>query len=179
MAALRAVRELGLQSWCIGAGMVRALVWDHLHGYGQPSPVQDIDVVYFDPNDLSVSQERRHEARLHELAPDVAWEVVNQAAVHRWLRHSGASDAAPFASLDEGIASWPEYATCVGVCLTPENRIEVIAPHGLDDLFSMVLRWNPTRVSQSVFHQRYASKQFQARWPQVRVAACPPVVPGL
>jgi hypothetical protein len=31
MAQLRAVRSLGLASWCIGAGAVRNLVWDALH----------------------------------------------------------------------------------------------------------------------------------------------------
>eukprot|EP01034_Spumella_vulgaris_P027324 gene27324-34024_t len=41
MAALRAVRELGLDSWCIGAGAVRSLVWDTLHGYTVPSPPQN------------------------------------------------------------------------------------------------------------------------------------------
>lgn len=33
MPALEAVRSLHLNSWCIGAGAVRNLVWDHLHGY--------------------------------------------------------------------------------------------------------------------------------------------------
>ena len=32
MAALRAGRALGLAQWCIGAGALRNLVWDALHG---------------------------------------------------------------------------------------------------------------------------------------------------
>jgi hypothetical protein len=48
MVALRAVRSLGLASWCIGAGAVRTLVWDALHGFAQPSTLEDVDVVYFD-----------------------------------------------------------------------------------------------------------------------------------
>ena len=48
MAALRAVRSLGLRSWCIGAGAIRSLVWDVLHGFDRRSAVEDLDVVYFD-----------------------------------------------------------------------------------------------------------------------------------
>jgi uncharacterized protein len=37
MSALSAVREMGLESWCIGAGAIRNLVWDALHGYEIPT----------------------------------------------------------------------------------------------------------------------------------------------
>jgi len=50
-------------------------------------------------------------------------------------------------SLIEGVASWPEIAT-VAVTLTPSGSIEVIAPHGLDDLFDMVVRWNGASASR-------------------------------
>ena len=35
MQALQAVQQLGLPHCCIGAGAVRTLVWDALHGYAQ------------------------------------------------------------------------------------------------------------------------------------------------
>ncbi|WP_278044437.1 nucleotidyltransferase family protein [Achromobacter xylosoxidans] len=45
MAALRAVRRLGLPSWCIGAGTIRSLVWDTLHGFQEPSIVVDVETL--------------------------------------------------------------------------------------------------------------------------------------
>jgi len=48
MQALRAVRTLGLDSWCIGAGAVRSLVWNHLHGFDVSPSGADVDVVFFD-----------------------------------------------------------------------------------------------------------------------------------
>jgi len=39
MTTLRTVRSLGLASWCVGAGIVRSLVWDALHGYKEASRV--------------------------------------------------------------------------------------------------------------------------------------------
>ncbi len=47
LAALRAVRQLRAPQGAIGAGYIRAAVWDHLCGC-RPSPVDDVDVLYHD-----------------------------------------------------------------------------------------------------------------------------------
>jgi uncharacterized protein len=47
----------------------------------------------------------------------------------------------------------------------------VIAPHGLADLFAMVVRRNPARVSVEAYRQRVASKRYVQRWPRVTVMA--------
>lgn len=84
MQALRAVRDLALPSWCIGAGAVRNLVWDGLHGYPAPSQLADVDVAYFDAADLRPERDEELQRRLHAAMPQVPWEVTNQAAVHHW-----------------------------------------------------------------------------------------------
>lgn len=169
MTALQAARSLKLSSWCIGAGAVRNLVWDHLHGFKTETPAEDIDVVFFDASNLSQEFERAINDRLTLAEPGFNWEAVNQAGVHRWVQSHATQVGQPFRSLAEGIASWPEVATCVGVTLSGSGEIEVIAPHGLTDLFEMIVRWNPSRVSRAVFTERVAKKRFAERWPQVRV----------
>jgi uncharacterized protein len=67
------------------------------------------------------------------------------------------------------VASWPETATAVAVRLLPDDHLHVIAPCGLDDLFGLVLRRNPTRVSLDEFRRRYREKAIQETWPRVRV----------
>lgn len=172
MRALRVARSMGLSSWCIGAGAVRNLVWDHLHSYEVATKPEDVDLVFYEATDLSQDLERLLERKLTLAAPEFTWEVVNQAAVHRWLNSQTKQRVEPFRSLAEGVASWPEVATCVGVTLTASEQIEVVAPHGLTDLFEMVIRWNPTRVSKEVFQERLAKKRFSERWPKVQVLAC-------
>lgn len=162
MAALAAVRSLGLQDWCIGAGAVRAAVWDALHGYAAPSMVDDIDVVHFER--AAQVSDAELAARLSALLPGPRWEVTNQATVHEWL------PGVPFASTEEGIASWPEFATCVGIRLEAGDALSIIAPHGLDDLFGLRVRRNPARVSEATYRERVASKRFAARWPLLDVA---------
>lgn len=168
--ALHAGKNLALSSWCIGAGAVRNVVWDHLHGFAVDTPAQDIDLVFFDDANLSPELEQQLERKLARAEPGFNWDVVNQAGVHRWI-NPHAVQAAPFQSLQEGVASWPEVATCVGVTLNNAGKLEVIAPHGLDDLFEMVIRWNPGRVSSAVFAERVATKRFAERWPRVTVLA--------
>ena len=80
---LRAVNRLGLPDCWTGAGFVRNLVWDRLHGYAEATPLNDIDVLYFDPSDRSRATERALEARLRRALPGQPWSVRNQARMHR------------------------------------------------------------------------------------------------
>jgi uncharacterized protein len=169
MQALAAARTLGLASWCIGAGAVRNMVWDKLHHRRSPSALPDIDLAYFEPDELSTEHDRALQARLAQQAPGLPWEVTNQAAVHLWFERYFGSAVEPLASLQDGVASWPEYATAVGLWLDADDTVRVIAPHGLDDLFDCVIRHNPARASVANFRQRLETKRYRERWPQVRI----------
>lgn len=167
--ALQAARDLRLDAWCIGAGAVRNLVWDHLHGYAQPSQLSDLDLAYFDATDLTSEHDAELQQRLMQAMPDTPWEVTNQASVHNWFEQYFGHAVQPLASLHEAVASWPEYATSVGLCLKPDLTIEVIAPHGLDDLFNCVVRRNSARVSPDTYVARIAQKNYVGRWPKVTI----------
>lgn len=169
MDALVAVRSLGLASWCIGAGAVRNLVWDALHGKTEPSASADVDVAYFDAENLAPEREAELQARLIEILPTVLWEVTNQAAVHHWFESCFGHPVDALRSLEEAVASWPEYATSVGLRLEADDSITVIAPHGLEDLFSCVVQRNPTRVSVATYRRRVMQKRYSERWPKARV----------
>ena len=80
--ALEAVAALDLPDCWIGAGFLRAPVWDHLHGFQRPTPLDDIDVIYFDSEHRAPEADQAQEARLGELAPGLPWSVRNQARMH-------------------------------------------------------------------------------------------------
>lgn len=172
MTALEAVRELGLQDWCIGAGAVRNLVWDHLHAYRTPSPLSDVDVAYFNAADLSQETDRALQAHLSRRLPNIPWEVTNQAGVHLWFEAHFGHAVSPLRSLEEAVASWPEFATSVGLSLSEDGALSVLAPCGLADLFSMTVRRNPARVSVATYRQRLTQKRYRDRWPHVQVVPC-------
>ena len=166
---LRIVRRLNLPEWCVGAGIIRNIVWDHLHSYVMPSPIADVDVAFFDPTDLSRDRDHHLQARLASEQPDIPWEVTNQAGVHLWFEAHFGHAVEPLCSLYEAVASWPETTTSVAVRLTGSNAIEVLAPLGLDDLFGMVVRRNPARVSEATYLRRIAEKRYLQRWPMVQI----------
>lgn len=113
--ALVAVRSLKLSSWCIGAGAIRNLVWDSLHDFEIPSALSDVDVAHFDASDLSAKSDAEIQHRLSNLHPYVPWEVTNQAAVHTWFEAAFGYPVSSLVSLQDAVASWPEFATSVGL----------------------------------------------------------------
>ena len=169
MRVLRVTRDLGLPNWCIGAGALRNAVWDSLHAYAKPSLPGDIDVAYFDAADLSRDRDRDLDRLLASLEPAFKWEVTNQAGVHLWFEQVFAHAVEPLCSIEEAVASWPETATSVAVRLDRNGTIHVIAPLGLADLFHMVVRRNPRRVSVETYRQRVAAKRYSDRWPLVQI----------
>lgn len=168
MRALAAARGLGLASWCIGAGAVRNRVWDHLHGHA-PSAATDVDLVFFDPD---APPDHDHALRTQLLAsnPEWDWDVTNQAHVHLWYGQTFGTAVPPLGSLAEGVGSWPEYATCVGLTLTADHTLTVVAPHGLDDLFGLRVRHNPARATVEQFMARHTGKRWLEQWPRLRLS---------
>jgi len=169
MRALHAVRAVGIPHACVGAGAIRATVWDRLHGYTEPSSLVDVDVAYFDASDVSPDSEAGYRRRLCALIPELAWDVVNQATVHVWYESVFGRKIAPFGSVEDGVGSWPETATAVAVWLDASDRVQVVAPCGLADLCACVVRRNPRFESVPEFRARAEAKRYQERWPRVHV----------
>lgn len=170
MQALQAVAALQLpQPWCIGAGALRNLVWDALHGHATPSALADVDLAHFDPHDLRPQADQQLQARLLQRCPQLPWEVTNQAAVHLWFEAHFGHAVAPLTSLADAVATWPEYTTAVAVTMDGQGRLTLIAPHGVHDLLAMRVRHNPLRASHATFVQRTLQKRYAERWPRVTV----------
>ena len=71
----RVVEALNLPDCWTGAGFVRNVVWDALHDRPWSSSYSDIDVVYFDTDNLGPDQDIRIETKLTASIPDVPWSV--------------------------------------------------------------------------------------------------------
>jgi len=171
MAVLAVVRDAGLPDAWVGAGALRDLVWGELSGVGfRPDEVRDIDVVYFDPADLSRARDDAATGRLAAVRPDLPWQARNQAAVHVWYAaRFGGDPVPPLRSIAEAVATWPETATAVAVRLEPGGAIGVCAPLGLADLLGGVWRRNPARASLDVSRARLARHRPARRWPGIQV----------
>jgi len=163
--ALATIRSLGLTDWYLAAGAIRNTVWHAMHGSTSLRPHSDLDVIYFDsansPNDA--------EHTLRSALPQYTWEVTNQASVHHWQSRATGRDIPAYDSIAASMASWPETATAVGVRLEDSGAMEVIAPHGLVDLFSLTLRPSPAASDPGAYASRLREKAWQLRWPRLTI----------
>ncbi len=165
MQVLQAAASVQQRPWCVAAGAVRNLVWDTLHGHAERTLPGDVDFLFHDTVHLSAEYEQALQARLARALPTVQWDAVNQATIHVHNR-----EAAPYESMAHAMRRWPEPVTAVGVCLHDDGSLEVLAPHGLEDLFDMVSRPVPQAPgTRQIYIDRMLEKNWPARWPKVRV----------
>jgi len=163
---LERVKALDLPDCWIGAGFVRSAVWDHLHGRAPAAPDGDVDVIWFDRTRAASDIDRELEARLNGIEPSVGWSVKNQARMH--LRNGDE----PYTSTADAMSHWPETATAVAVRLT-DSGIEILAPFGLDDLFSLTVRPTPAFSGKRlpILQERMREKRWLERWPRLVLAS--------
>lgn len=157
------ISQLGLPEWYIAAGYVRNRVWDHLHGYPEPTPLNDVDILYYDPDDLAEETEKKYESILREQCHAYNWSCKNQARMH--LRNQDE----PYLSVEDAMKKWPETATAVGISLNDKGNIVILAPYGLHDLFDLVIRKSPFFEDEDVFQQRVQGKKWLEKWPQLSI----------
>ena len=160
---LHCVAQLDLDECYVAAGFVRNMVWDHRHGYPS-TPLQDVDVIYFDAAEVEPASPSRYQAALQRQLPGVNWQVKNQALMHQ---HNGDP---PYRSCLDAMSYWPEKETAVAVRITAERHIEVISAFGLQSLFALQLTHNPRR-DVDTFHERVRAKQWLQQWPGLQLIA--------
>ena len=169
MRLLQAVRDVDLPQWRVAAGCIYQTVWNQLTGRPQGTGIRDYDIMYFDADDLSVASETAIQDRIAAAVPDLpaAVEVRNQARVHLWFEGHFGIPYAPLTSADEAITRYASSTHAVGIRLLPDDRIDVFAPFGLDDIFAMIIRPNYALPNQATHHKKAA--RAKATWPEITV----------
>lgn len=166
---LRAAATLELPDWWVCAGFVRSKVWDVLHGYAVRTPLGDIDVIYYDHQNMDEELEKEFERRLNQFMPGLPWSVKNQARMHE------VNDLPPYRSSVDAISQFPETATALGVKVAESGKLELTAPHGLKDLIDLKVCPTPAFENDErlmkIYRHRLATKQWPWKWPQVTVVS--------
>ncbi|WP_375753592.1 nucleotidyltransferase family protein [Vibrio sp. HN007] len=162
--ALNTIAQLNLPQCFIAAGFVRNLVWDHLHSKTTPTPLNDIDVIYFDASEQQKDKYQEYETKLHSIAPKYNWQVRNQAFMHT------RNGDKPYNSTLDAIGYWPEKETALAVRKINQNQFECISAFGFESLFAMQVTHNPRRKLE-VFNLRVHSKDWLATWPNLTIVS--------
>ena len=169
MQVLLVARHLRLPDWLVFSGAVYQPVLNHLTGRPLDFGIKDYDLGYFDMSDLSYEAEdeviRRVKAAFEEPLRS-AVEVRNQARVHLWFEAKFGEPYTPLSCTAEALERFASATFAVGVRLESDDRLHIVAPFGLADLFALRLRPNPRR--KTVGFAR-ASADVRRRWPEVVV----------
>ncbi len=171
MQVLTTARDLELPDWLIFSGAVYQRVLNHLTGREADYGIKDYDLGYFDASDLSYEAEDQVIRRVAAAFPPPLREMVevrNQARVHLWFEHKFGEPYAPLTCSEEALGRFVSPLFAVAVRLAPDDRLTIMAPFGLEDLFALRLRPNPLRPTNG-FARTAASTL--ARWPEVEAIA--------
>ena len=152
-------------SWLV-AGCIAQTIWNL--GYGQPAEfgLKDVDLIYFDEQDLSFEAEASHERRLGHLFQHlpIKLDVKNEARVHLWYEDRFGYAIEPYSSSSDAIATFPTTATAVGV-RGMGYKFGCCAPFGLDDLFSLVVRPNKRQITRAIYEAKV--DRWRPIWPRL------------
>lgn len=160
---LEVLREQNSELY-LGGGVVRNLVWDHMHNYSQITKIDDIDVIYFDKQDITEEHDNDIENTLKTKIKEYKWSVKNQA------RMASINGDAPYESLAEAVTKWPETASALLVKKEKDDSYTIIAPFGFDDLFSLVVRPTPRFISKiDKYQQRVNEHKWKEKWNRLRI----------
>lgn len=171
MQVLAAARTLDLPDWLIFSGAVYQRVLNQLTSREPDYGIKDYDLGYFDASDISYEAEDMVIRRAAAAFPspfDALVEVRNQARVHVWFEGKFGEPYAPLASSAEALERFVSATFAVGVRLERDERMTIVAPFGLEDLFALRMRPNPTRKTGG-FARTAAG--LTARWPELIVSA--------
>ena len=164
---LARARAFGLPDWLMVSGALYNSVWNHLTdrppGYG----IKDVDLFYFDDTDLSYEAEDAviRQAAQHFDGLSLPVEVRNQARVHLWYPQKFGQECPLYRNASESISYFASKTHAVGVRFGADGALELVAPFGLDDVFSF--RITPNRVLDNQRTHETKGRRARECWPEI------------
>lgn len=163
------LKEIGkLPNAWLGAGTIFQNVWNVIHDYELNTYIKDIDILYWDNNDVSWESEDGYITLLTEASANVSipFDVKNIARIHLWYEKRFGIPKSEYRSVQESIATWPVIGACMAMRLH-NGELEFIAPHGFQDMFSLRVRPNKVLVNQAIYENKALT--WQKQWPMLTV----------
>lgn len=143
MIILDYISKLKLPNFYIAAGSIFQTIWNYYDDKPLNSGIKDIDIIYYDSNNISKETEKQLENKIisHFKKINLSYEfdVHNEARMHLWKKENENKDIDQYKNSEDAINQW--IATVHAIGITKENdEIKVYAPYGLSDIFSRTIR---------------------------------------
>ena len=168
--ALEIARGLNLPDWLIVSGALYNCVWNHLTGKPSGYGTKDIDLFYHDASDLSYEAEDRiirHAAREFAVL-SCPVEIRNQARVHLWYPGHFGNPCPQYRSSAHSLEYFASETHAVGARIDADGQIAIVAPFGLNHIFSFHMTPN-YRMNNRETHEAKAARAMSL-WPELSVS---------
>lgn len=141
MLILDYIESLKLPNFYIAAGAVFQTIWNHYDNKPLSYNIKDIDIIYYDINNLSKEDEEKIEEKIiqHFKYMNYKFDVHNEARMHLWKKTNENKDINQYKNSEDAIDQWIATVHAIGITKKYSN-IEVYAPYGLSDIFSRTIR---------------------------------------
>ncbi len=160
--------DIALPNCWVVAGAVVQSYWNAVHEFPPLHGISDIDLIYFDPDDLSDSSETNHAERIAKLfdSASIRFDVKNEARVHLWYEARFGYSIEPYVSSESAIDTFPTTAGCIGI--RPEgDALQAYTSFGFDDLLNLVVRPNRRQITREIYAAKTA--RWRELWPLIEI----------
>lgn len=143
MLILDYIYNLKLPNFYIAAGSIFQTIWNYYDNKPLNYRIKDIDIIYYDSNNLSKDDEEELENKIinhfKEININYEFDVHNEARMHLWKKENENKNINQYKNSEDAIDKW--IATVHSIGITKENsEIKIYAPYGLSDIFSRTIR---------------------------------------
>nr|WP_320022762.1 nucleotidyltransferase family protein [uncultured Draconibacterium sp.] len=165
LGVIQAVNKIDGPDLWISGGFVRNKVWDTKHKYKLRTKLDDVDVVYYNQENIHKSREKQIENQLSQILPNINWSVKNQARMHI------VAEDEPYTSLYDALRKWPETATAIALQIDENGFLKILAPYGYNDLFDLKVK-PPDFFKENHkdrYNNRIEKKNWIKIWPKLKI----------
>ena len=143
MTILDYIEKLKLPNFYIASGAVFQTIWNYLDNRSINYGIKDIDIVYYDSNNLSKEYEEKLESKIEKYFKDnninYKFDIHNEARMHLWKKENENKDVDQYKNSEDAIIQWIATVQAIGITKN-NNEIKVYAPFGLSDIYGKVIR---------------------------------------
>lgn len=157
------IYELKLPNFYIAAGSVFQTIWNYYDNKPLNFGIKDIDIIYYDPINLSKESEQKLEKTIEDhfkkAGLNYELDIHNEARMHLWKKDNENKNIDQYKNSEDAIDQWIATVHVIGIT-KENNEIKVYAPYGLSDIFSKTIRpIKHKNNSKELYNKKVASWQ--------------------
>ncbi len=143
MQILDYIEGLDLPNFYIVSGSVFQTIWNYLDNKNLNNNIKDIDIIYYDKNNLSKKLEKELEDKIFDHFKSIGiiyeFDVTNEARMHLQINKKYNKKIKQYQNSEDAINQFIVTTHAIGITKEKE-KIKVYAPYGLNDIFNKTIR---------------------------------------